>query len=318
MAVGELGLGGLFLSGSGPAFDAGRNAAARAFELGVNYVDTAPAYGDSEAAVGMILGSSDAQVLVSTKLGGRPDPFMPRDKRCLRRSVEESLRLLRRDHIDVLMIHEPDRPGQYGWWSDGDAVEGPVLELLDELKREGTVRFTGLGGTTAYELARLCATGKFDVVLTAFNYSVLWREAEIEVLPAAREHDMGIVIGSPLQQGALASRHDEEIARGARWLSAPRRQQYRELYALLDEAGLGVAEAALRFVLSNPNVCCALTGMRSADEVERNARAVAAGPLPQDVLAELQEIAARVPFRPFDEPPCLPFGAAYTGPGPMV
>lgn len=318
LAVSELGLGGLFFSADGPALANGRTAAERAFELGVDYVDTAPAYGDSEEALGRILRTVDAPVLLSTKLGGRPTPFRPRDKGCLRRSVEESLCLLRRDHIDILMIHEADRPGQYDWWSDPEAVDGPVLEVLDELKQEGIVRFTGIGGTTAYELARLCSTGKFDVVLTAFNYSLLWREAEVAVLPAAREQGMGVVIGSPLQQGALACRHDEEIAGGARWLSPPRRQQYRELYALLDEAGIGVAEAALRFVLSNQLVSCVLTGVRSADQVERNVRAAAAGPLPPDVLARLEEIAARVPFRPFDEPPCLPFGRAYSGPGPMV
>jgi aryl-alcohol dehydrogenase-like predicted oxidoreductase len=92
--------------------------------------------------------------------------------------------------------------------------------VLEELKQQGLVRFTGLGGTTAYEMARLIRTGKFDVVLTAFNYSLLWREAEREVLPAAIEHDMGIVIGSPLQQGSLARRYDDEVRSGAPWLSS--------------------------------------------------------------------------------------------------
>ena len=69
---------------------------------------------------------------------------------------------------------------------------------------QGLVRFTGLGGTTAYEIVPVMRTGKFDVVLTAFNYSLLWREAQIAVLPTAVSLGMGIIIGSPLQQGALA------------------------------------------------------------------------------------------------------------------
>ena len=81
-----------------------------------------------------------------------------------------------------------------------DKADGPVMEVLDELKAEGVVKFIGLGGTTAYEMARIINTGKFDVLLTAFNYSMLWREAEIDVLPAAKAHNMGIIIGSPLHR----------------------------------------------------------------------------------------------------------------------
>ena len=317
LRVSELALGGLFVSSFGAPFEQGREATRRALELGVNYVDTAPGYGNSEEVLGRFLEGTTAPVILSTKLGGRPRPFLPQDKAGLRRSVEESLRLLKRDRIDILMIHEPDRPGEYDWWTDLDTFEGPVLELLDELKREGVIGHTGLGGTTAYELARLVRTGRFDVVLTAFNYSLLWREAEREILPAALEHGVGVVIGSPLQQGALARRYDDEIRHGARWLSPPRRAQYRALYDLLDEAGLSLPEAGLRFALSNPHVACVLMGARSAEEVEQNAAAVERGPLPPDLLARLDEIAARVPFRPFDEPAVLPFGREWRGPGPV-
>src|SRR5205823_14011064 len=141
-----------------------------------------------------------------------------------------------------------------------------------ELRTEGTVSWIGLGGTTAYELPRIMATGRFDVVLTAFNYSLLWREAEIAVLPEAERQDMGVIIGSPLQQGALARRYDAEIEAGAPWLSPRRREQYRRLYALLDELGIPLPEFGLRFVLSNPLVSTVLTGSRSAAEVEANVR----------------------------------------------
>jgi aryl-alcohol dehydrogenase-like predicted oxidoreductase len=315
LQVSELALGGLFLASW--FADAEQSAATvrRAVELGVNYIDTAPGYGNSEEALGRALATVDRPVILSTKLGGRPQPFRPQDKGDLLRSVEESLRLLGRETIDILMIHEPDRPGQYDWWRDWESFRGPVLDVLDELKRAGTIRFTGLGGTTAYELPHIIRTGRFDVVLTAFNYSLLWREAESAVLPAAQEQGMGIIVGSPLQQGALARRYDAEVNAGGRWLSPPRRKQYRALYALLDELGLPIAEAGLRFVLSNPAVHCTLMGARTPQEVEQNVAAVAKGPLPADVLARLDEIAAMVPFRPFEEPFGLPFGRPYKGPG---
>lgn len=316
LEVSVLGLGGLFLSKlGGNDQDEARRATHRALELGVNYVDTAPGYLDSEAVLGYALQGAPQSYYLSTKLGGRPQPFDPKDKAALRQSVQESLRLLGRDHIDILFIHEPDRPGQYDWWTDYDNFHGPVNDVLDELKAEGIIRFTALGGTTAYELPPIIATGRYDVVLTAFNYSLLWREATIEVLPEAKRQGMGIIVGSPLQQGALARRYDEEVRAGARWLSPPRREQYRRLYALLDEIGMSLPELGLRFVISNPDISLTLMGARSVAEVEANVQAVEKGPLPQALLDRLQEIADMVPFRPFEEPFGLPFGRAYKGPG---
>jgi aryl-alcohol dehydrogenase-like predicted oxidoreductase len=314
LRVSELGLGGLFISSHGSKFEQARAAILCAVELGINYVDTAPGYANSEEVLGKTLAEVQVPLILSTKLGGRPQPFQPQDKECLMRSVEESLSLLGRDYIDILMIHEPDRPGQYDWWTDLETYQGPVLELLQELKQDGAIGYVGLGGTTAYELADIIRTGNFDVVLTAFNYSLLWREAEHEVLPAAKEQGMGIVIGSPLQQGALA-RCYEEVHQGARWLSSPRRKQFLALYDLVEELGTSLPELALRFVISNPDISCTLTGARSAAEVEQNVTAVEKGPLPDDVLDRLDQIAAMVPFRPFEEPFGLPFGRAYRGPG---
>ena len=315
LSVSEISLGAAWLSGAPGDFDRGIAAVRRALDLGINYIDTAPSYGNSEEVLGHALEGVDSPVILSTKLGGRPQPFNPKRKAALMQSVEESLRLLRRDHIDILMIHEPDRPKQYDWWEDYENFTGPVTEVLHQLKRDGTIRFTGLGGTTAYELAHLINTGSFDVVLTAFNYSLLWREAAIAVLPAAKAQNMGIVMGSPLQQGGLSRRYDDEVNHGARWLSPPRRKQYQALYAFLDEIGLPITEAAMRFVISNPDISCVLTGPRTAREVEENVAAVEKGPLPPDLLKRLDEIAALVPFRPFEEPFGLPFGREYEGPG---
>jgi aryl-alcohol dehydrogenase-like predicted oxidoreductase len=227
-------------------------------------------------------------------------------------SFETSCKLLGRDQIDILMIHEPDRPRQFDWWEAMDDARGPVMDVIDRLKGEGRIRFAGLGGTTAYDMARLIRTGRFDVVLTAFNTSLLWREAWHEVIPAAAEQGMGIVAGSPLQQGALARVWREEVET-ATWLSKPRREQFRKLYALVDEVGIPLPELSLRFLLSEPRISTILMGARSVAEVDDNVDAMAKGPLPADLLARLDEIAAMVPFRPHDEPFALPFGRAYTG-----
>jgi aryl-alcohol dehydrogenase-like predicted oxidoreductase len=186
------------------------------------------------------------------------------------------------------------------------------MDVLDRLKGEGRVRFLGLGGTTAYDMARLCATGRFDVLLTAFNSSLLWREAWHELLPAAAAAGMGVVSGSPLQQGALARVWRDEVET-APWLSKPRREQFRALYALVDEVGIALPELAIRFLLSEPRITTILMGARSAAEVDANADAIARGPLPDALLARLEAIAAMVPFRPHDEPFALPFGRPYAG-----
>ena len=105
--------------------------------------------------IGRALDGVDTPVILSTKLGGRPNPFDAQSRDGLVRSVEESLRLLRRDRVDILMIHEPDRPGQHDWWTDSENYDGPFWDVLAELKRDGVFSYTGLGGTTAYELPRV-------------------------------------------------------------------------------------------------------------------------------------------------------------------
>jgi aryl-alcohol dehydrogenase-like predicted oxidoreductase len=313
LAVSELGFGGLFVASFASPLERARRTVARALDLGITFIDTAPTYGDSEQVLGVVLAGERRPFVMSTKLSGAAPDYEVRDKGFLRGAFERSLRNLRRDRVDILMIHEPDRPGQLDWWSDPEGVGGPVLELLEDLKREGLVRFTGLGGTTSHELARLVATGKFDVVLSAYNYSLLWREAALEIFPAARKQGVGIVLGSPLQQQALSRRYDEQVARGAPWLSKSRREQFQALYRFLDETGMDIAECGVRFVLSNPDVSCALVGAASPEEVERNVASVAKGPLPADMIARLDAIAAMVPFRPYEEPAGLGWILASNG-----
>jgi len=315
--VSELGFGSLFTSSLGPGFDDSKAAVHKAIDLGITYIDTAPAYANSEEILGKIIADVRTPFVLSTKLGGRPQPFDPRNKTQLIASAKQSLRLLHRDVIDILFVHEPDRPLQYDWWSDSESVYGPVIDSLDQLKTEGVIRFTGLGGTTATEMAHLMRSDRFDVVLTAFNYSALFREATHEVFPAAREHNMGVVLGSVLQQGGLGRRYDDVVCAKPAWLAKPRQQQFLAFYKFLDEVGMSIVELCLRFAVSGDHAHTVLIGPKTAQQVEDSVRAVEKGPLPNDVLQRLDEIAAMVPFRPFEEPMILPFNRPreYYGPG---
>lgn len=317
IAVSALSFGGLFTSRLGPGIEESRRAVKCAIEHGINYFDTAPAYANSEEILGQCLSDIRTPLIISTKLGGRPQPFDARDKRSLVSSFEESLRLLHREVIDILFIHEPDRPQQYAWWTNPEETYGPVIEVLDDLKRRGLIRFTGLGGTTGAEMAHCIRSNRFDVVLTAFNYSALFREAVHEVLPAAEERRMGVVLGSALQQGALGRRFDDVVQQKPAWLSQPRQQQLLAFYQLLDQSGLNIVELCLRFALSNPVIHAVLIGPKTAAQVEASVAAAEKGPLPADIMGRLDEIAAMVPFRPFEEPMILPLNnpQGYWGPG---
>ena len=316
LEISELSLGAAFITAGDDGLDGATPIVRRALELGMNLADTSADYGPSEEALGKALHEIGEPCIVSTKLGPREPGFNPKDKACLRRIVEQSCELLHRDVIDILMIHEPDRPGQFDWYDDGISFHGPVTELLRELKDEGVIKFTGLGGTTAYALARIMATGEYDVVLTAFNYSLLWREAATVILPEAKKQNMGVFLASPTQQGWLAVRRDDQIENGAPWLSPPRREQIKEVYKFADELGIELPVLCLRWALSVPDVSCVLTGPRNVAQLEQNVTAAAAGPLPEDVMRRLDEIAAMVPFRPFEEPFAHKFGSeTYWGPG---
>jgi aryl-alcohol dehydrogenase-like predicted oxidoreductase len=266
---------------------------------------------DSESVLGETLSKFDAEFIISTKLGYKPEPFKPQDAKFLRNAVKTGLSNLKRDKVDILMIHEPDRPDSIDWWTDKENYNGPVLDVLREAKDQGKTRFIGLGGTTAYEMAHIVNTGKFDVLLTAFQYSLLWRESEHTVLPAAHKNNMGIICGSPMQQGALAKMYEKDVNLPVRWLSLPRQKQFKRLYEFVMDSGIDLPELALRFILSNPNVSTVLTGVKSIAELENNVAVASKGPLPANILKEIKCIADMVLFRPYLEPLGLPFNTDF-------
>lgn len=309
LELSRLSLGCLYLSalGTGELEDA-KEAMYYALNKGVNFIDTAPSYQDSEQVLGQALKDYDGKMpMISTKIG-MPPPFNPQSRQDILNSVEKSMSDIGCDVIDLLYIHEPERKGQMEWFTDYNTYSGPVLEALEEMKQKGWVKWIGVGGTTAHEMAKVIDTGMFDVVQTAFNYSLLWQEARYEIFPTAKKHGLGIICSAPLQQGSLAVRHDDLIENGAPWISKPRREQFKALYSFLDELGMSIVELALRFVLSNDDVDCVLVGAKNRKEISETLAYSEKGALPADILKRIEEIYMMVPFRPTLEPILLPWG----------
>ena len=230
------------------------------------------------------------------------DNFNPKNTELLRRSVETSMTQLGIDHVDVLLLCDPDRPGQFDWWDDRDSWYGPASEYLIRVKEEHLAAATGLHGTTAYELAALSATGAYDVVITDLNYSLLWREARISLLPEAEKQHMGVVLASTRQRGWLSARYDEEIQRQCGWISPPRRHQLSQLYSLLDRTGITIPALALRWALAASPTRAVLINPDSIEQLEHDVSAAEEEPLAGNIIEEIDRIAGLVPFRPFEEP----------------
>jgi aryl-alcohol dehydrogenase-like predicted oxidoreductase len=306
LEVSELSLGGLFISSFGAERDVAFNVIKHAQKLGINYIDTAPRYRDSESVLGEALSQMNEDFIISTKIGYNPEPFKPKCADFLHNALSQSMKNLRRDSVDILMIHEPDRwrdPNYMGWWDDTEHYTGPVMDVLAEARDKGITKFIGLGGTTSDEMPLIMDTGNFDVVLSAFNYDLLWRDAEKGILDTAQKHDMGLVCGSPLHQGILAKVYQKDVIDNpVAQLNPKRRKQLIALYELVHDLKISLPELAIRFLLSNPRVSTVLTGVRNIKELESNVEAANKGTLPLEVLNQLQTVFQILPDKPVGEP----------------
>jgi aryl-alcohol dehydrogenase-like predicted oxidoreductase len=302
LEVTELGLGGYQFTGEfGVARTNALEAITAALEGGVNLVDTAPMYGsgESEELVGRAL-ELHPGVRISEKVGYFDRTIARhlgdaayRDEAAIRRVVAHSLHLLRREFVDLLLIHEPEWPE---WGLDPRTGDAPVTLALEALKREGLARAIGMGGQDAALMARLVDTGRFDVVVSVMHYDLAVQDARDQLLPAARRHDVGIILGTPLRQGLLARRHPEPeraMVADAERPATERADLARRLtgiYDLADEVGIPLPELALRYLLSDPQIGSVIPGARSASEVHANLAAAAAGPLPHDVIERIESV----------------------------
>ncbi len=271
----------------------------RAVDLGVNFIDTARGYGESERIVGQVVRERTGdEVLVATKVppkngvwppadGTDPAQAFPGDH--IRASLETSLRASGLDHFDVLQFHV---------WHDEWVGRGDWLETVTELKREGKIRRFGVSVNdhrpeSALALVRSGAVDSVQVIYNVFDQS-----PADELLPACQEHGVGVIVRVALDEGGLTGR----ITAGTTFPEGDWRNRYfrddrpaqveRRVAAIVADLGIepdAVAEHALRFVLSSPAVSTVIPGMRSVRNVERNTALSDGRPLTADQLAVLAE-----------------------------
>ena len=235
----------------------------KAIDAGINVVDTADAYEDSEEVVGKALEGRRDDVVLATKFG-RPIGQDPNHRGASRRwivaAVEGSLRRLRTDHIDLYQLHRPD--------PDTDIEE--TLAALTDLIRSGKVRAIGASQTPAADIveaqwvAERRGLARFHTEQPA--YSILSRGIEREILPTVQRHGMGSLVWGPLAQGLLTGRNPGDLRRAglARHLSDARRLGVVEqLQPLAADAGLPMTHLAMAFTIAHPGVTCALLGART-------------------------------------------------------
>ncbi|MBC7287581.1 MAG: aldo/keto reductase [Armatimonadetes bacterium] len=230
----------------------------RALDLGINFVDTARGYGDSENKIGRGIGHRRQEFYIATKTTARDSDGAMAD-------LETSLRELGTDYVDLWQLHTVST--REAW----EQVTGPrgALEAAKKALEQGKTRYIGITIHRELHVMREAITcGEFQTIMLA--YSPLDQEGvAAEILPLARQYDLGVLIMKPLSGGQLVRPPEQR------------------------RAGLGGADAiiagSLRYVLGNPNVTCAIPGMTSAREVEENVEAVS----PFRVLSEEEEAELR-------------------------
>jgi aryl-alcohol dehydrogenase-like predicted oxidoreductase len=282
--VSEIGYGAWGIGGAqwgGADDDESIDALNHAIDLGLNFIDTALAYGDgrSERLVGKVVGSRPEAIHVATKVPPKngiwpaPDEARVEDvfpAEHLRECAERSLRNLGLDTIDLLQLHV---------WNDAWADRGDWGEAVEELRSAGAIRYFGvsINDHQPANSLRLIESGAVDTVQVIYN--VFDQSPEDELFPACREHGVGVIARVPLDEGGLTGtlRPDTEFAEDdhrSHYFRGDRpRQVHDRVEAIssdLDIAEEDIAETALRYVLSEPAVSTVIPGMRSKRNVERN------------------------------------------------
>src|SRR5438876_996806 len=192
----------------------------RALDLGVNYFDTAPLYGRgrSEEILGMALRGVSQPHYLATKVGYFPEPFdYTRDT--VWRGFEASLKRLGRERVDLIQIHEAEVAG----W-DGIFGPGRTMDALREIRDQGLATAIGITGSDLDLLTRAVATDEFVSVITFLKYDLLVQTANERLIPTAAQHNVSVILASPLHAGLLGSKRE-------RWRASGR---FAELHGKLD------------------------------------------------------------------------------------
>jgi aryl-alcohol dehydrogenase-like predicted oxidoreductase len=282
--VSEIGYGAWGIGGSqwgGADDDESVQALHRAIDLGLNFIDTALAYGGgrSERLVGQVVRERSETVHVATKVPPRNGVWpaqegVPLDEvfpaGYVRECAEQSLRNLGLDTIDLLQLHV---------WNDEWTDRDVLMEAVEELRSAGKIRFFGISINDHEPAngARLVESGAVDTVQVIYN--VFDQSPEDELFPACREHDVGVIARVPLDEGGLTGRigpdtqFAEDDFRGFYFRGDRKREVQERVRAIASDLGIEedrLADVALRFVLSEPAVSTVIPGMRSLRNVERN------------------------------------------------
>jgi aryl-alcohol dehydrogenase-like predicted oxidoreductase len=275
----------------------------RALDAGINFVDTANVYssGESEEIVGKALKGRRHQVVLATKVHGTMGDG-PNDRGNSRvhilREVENSLRRLQTDYVDLYQIHRPD---------PYTPIE-ETLRALDQLQRDGKVRYIGSSTFAAWELVESYWTSdrrnlaRFECEQPP--YSIFVREIEKDVLPVCAKYGTGVIPWSPLNRGWLAGKYrrgeapdpSSRIGRSDPFIDghqSPIGQRkldlVEQLVPLAADTGHNLAQFALAWVLSNPVVTAPIIGPRTMEQLEDNLGAVDAAISP-DILTRIDEL----------------------------
>jgi len=279
-----------------------------ALDAGINFLDTADVYsrGESEEIVGKALaGGRRDSVVLATKAHGRmhdddPNAF-GNSRRWLVKEVEDSLRRLKTDWIDLYQIHRPE--------PDTDIDQ--TLGALSDLVAAGKVRAIGSSTFPAWQIVQAQwvaeQRGRERFVCEQPPYSMLIRAIERDVLPACEQYGMGVIPWSPLAGGWLSGRYSKDgespgSSRRAQMIpsrydmSIPGNQAKLEAAQALGEvaqqAGMPLIEMSLRFVTSHPAVTAAIIGPRTMEQLESQLSVLERPTLPGDVLDRIDEIVA--------------------------
>jgi aryl-alcohol dehydrogenase-like predicted oxidoreductase len=301
MPVSEIGFGAWGIGGGwGPTDDAEAvRALKRALDLGVTFFDTALGYGNghSEELIAKVVAGRREEVVIATKVPPKTFkwPALPHEPVSqtfpadwIVECTEKSLRNLNTDYVDVQQLHAwtPPYLEQLEWY-----------EALTRLREQGKVRAFGVSANDwdPYGPVELVKSGRIDSVQVIYN--IFEQRPEERLLPAALQHDVGIIVRVPFEEGLLtgAMGPDQEFAEGdwrAEWLTRERREEAArrvdKLQAFLADDRPTLAALALKFCLSHPAVSTVIPGMRKVQNVEANCAASDGKLLPRDVLQALR------------------------------
>jgi aryl-alcohol dehydrogenase-like predicted oxidoreductase len=275
----------------------------RAIERGITLFDTADTYGSrggSERLLGEVLGTRRQEIVLATKFGNAMDDagvMKGGSRRYLMAAVEASLKRLRTDWIDLYQLHKPDP----------DTPIEETLRALDDLVRQGKVRYIGCSNLAAWAVADAAWTARHFGLATFIGaqdeYSLLVRRHERELLPALRAFGMGLLPYYPLASGLLTGKYrrgaalpdGSRLANSKTWAEqflTPRNWDVVEaLERFCRERGRGLVDLAFSWLAAQAPVASIIAGATSPQQVDVNV-AAAGWKLTADELAEVDRIAS--------------------------